>query len=218
METICGSSFWNHSLTWQAESPDLTPCFQETVLIWLPCAFLWLLSPLEIFKIRNSNTKTSRRPDGSQNRVPWTLISILKVILTCILIALSICQLTNVLIRKLSTKQLPEGEINPVFPVEWITPSVQLATYILALTLILADRAYSVSSSGVLFLFWLLLSLGSIVTYYSIFRHLLDPVSVQVENKNLNVKLDEQITLFFSIVILSFKLFKLNSNYNRICC
>lgn len=34
---------WN--LTWYTHSPELSDCFQNTVLVWAPCIYLWLCSP-----------------------------------------------------------------------------------------------------------------------------------------------------------------------------
>lgn len=34
---------WNR--TWYTANPDLTQCFQNTVLVWVPCVYLWLLAP-----------------------------------------------------------------------------------------------------------------------------------------------------------------------------
>uniref|UniRef100_A0AAQ4P9D6 ABC-type glutathione-S-conjugate transporter n=1 Tax=Gasterosteus aculeatus aculeatus TaxID=481459 RepID=A0AAQ4P9D6_GASAC len=34
---------WNR--TWYTANPDLTQCFQNTVLVWVPCIYLWLLAP-----------------------------------------------------------------------------------------------------------------------------------------------------------------------------
>ncbi|KAF7641265.1 hypothetical protein LDENG_00287320 [Lucifuga dentata] len=38
---------WNR--TWYTASPDLTRCFQNTVLVWLPCFYLWLCAPVYLF-------------------------------------------------------------------------------------------------------------------------------------------------------------------------
>ncbi|KAL8175273.1 UNVERIFIED_CONTAM: Multidrug resistance-associated protein 1 [Gekko kuhli] len=35
---------WN--VTWHTENPDFTPCFQNTVLIWIPCLYLWACVPV----------------------------------------------------------------------------------------------------------------------------------------------------------------------------
>ena len=179
MESICGSTFWNHSLAWQSESPDLPQCFQETVLVWLPCAFLWLLSPIEYYKIRHLNLKLHLNRTGSRNRVPWTLISTLKVALALFLITLCMCQLTSVVIRVINY----DGPVTPIYPTQWITPLVQLLTFSLATIWILVHRSYAVQSSGVLFIFWLLLSISSSVTYYSLLKHLFDDVSVHLASR-----------------------------------
>ncbi|CAG7821148.1 unnamed protein product, partial [Allacma fusca] len=49
MEEICGSKFWSSELTWNSNFPDLTSCFESTVLVWIPCGFLWLMAGYELF-------------------------------------------------------------------------------------------------------------------------------------------------------------------------
>ncbi|XP_051488019.1 multidrug resistance-associated protein 1 isoform X7 [Apus apus] len=41
---------WN--LTWHTESPDFTQCFQNTVLIWIPCIYLWICFPVYFLYLR----------------------------------------------------------------------------------------------------------------------------------------------------------------------
>lgn len=60
-------------MSWEADNPDLTSCFQETVLVWVPCAFLWIASPYELYRIKNTILKT-------RSRIPFTLVSILKLV------------------------------------------------------------------------------------------------------------------------------------------
>ncbi|CAL8358813.1 unnamed protein product [Boreogadus saida] len=49
MDTFCKLSgldpLWDWNRTWYTASPDLTHCFQNTVLVWAPCVYLWLLAP-----------------------------------------------------------------------------------------------------------------------------------------------------------------------------
>lgn len=40
---------WNR--TWYTANPDLTQCFQNTVLVWVPCIYLWLLAPFYCFHL-----------------------------------------------------------------------------------------------------------------------------------------------------------------------
>ena len=173
MESICGSRYWDHKLTWQGESPDFTQCFQETALIWLPCSFIWLFSASEYSKIRQLHATAPRDRDGNRCKVPWTLISILKISLAALLVALSLCQLTSVLLHLI----MRSDQIDQVYPVQWLTPSIQVATFTLVILLLLSHRSYAVQSSGVLFIFWLLYSSTSSFTYYSLWKHLNNPVS-----------------------------------------
>ena len=38
----CPSEFQSDILTLQTSTPDLTDCFQNTVLVWIPCGFFWI--------------------------------------------------------------------------------------------------------------------------------------------------------------------------------
>ncbi|KAH7986848.1 hypothetical protein HPB52_024685 [Rhipicephalus sanguineus] len=69
VEEVVHISAQDNSLTWNAETPDFTPCFQETVLVWAPCLFLWLTCPFDIAAF-----KRSRNPP-----LPWTFLNIAKV-------------------------------------------------------------------------------------------------------------------------------------------
>uniref|UniRef100_A0A8C1G3C4 Multidrug resistance-associated protein 1 n=1 Tax=Cyprinus carpio carpio TaxID=630221 RepID=A0A8C1G3C4_CYPCA len=44
---------WNR--TWQTHNPDLTPCFQNTVLVWIPCLYLWLSAPFYILYLKRND-------------------------------------------------------------------------------------------------------------------------------------------------------------------
>lgn len=44
LEEFCGSTFWNDSYL-DGEEPDLPICVEQTVLVWIPLAFLWLTAP-----------------------------------------------------------------------------------------------------------------------------------------------------------------------------
>ncbi|KAF5918368.1 hypothetical protein HPG69_011808 [Diceros bicornis minor] len=36
---------WEWNVTWNTSNPDFTKCFQNTVLVWVPCSYLWLCFP-----------------------------------------------------------------------------------------------------------------------------------------------------------------------------
>jgi hypothetical protein len=38
-----------------SDNPDLTFCFQYSLLTWMPCFLLWFAAPLWVFKLTKSN-------------------------------------------------------------------------------------------------------------------------------------------------------------------
>ncbi|KAJ7401505.1 multidrug resistance-associated protein 1 [Pitangus sulphuratus] len=56
IESFCGADapepFWDWNLTWHTEDPDFTPCFQNTVLVWIPCVYLWVCFPVYFLYLR----------------------------------------------------------------------------------------------------------------------------------------------------------------------
>lgn len=44
----------DYYLTINTTSPDLTPCFESTVLVWVPCGFMWLFSVPHLVMLKNS--------------------------------------------------------------------------------------------------------------------------------------------------------------------
>lgn len=41
--------------TLHTDRPDLPQCFQLTVLSWLPCIYLWAVSPIYLFYLKRNN-------------------------------------------------------------------------------------------------------------------------------------------------------------------
>ncbi|XP_062546109.1 multidrug resistance-associated protein 1 isoform X12 [Armigeres subalbatus] len=141
MDDFCGSRFWDLNLTWHTEDPDLTPCFQQTVLVWTPCAFLWFFSLIELYYFRNSRNRN----------VPWSTLNITKLAVVSTLIALTVVDL----IKAISTD-------GPVAPVYFYTPVIKIATFAYAAGLIYLNKLYGMRTSGLMFLFWGLLVICSI--------------------------------------------------------
>ncbi|XP_050076526.1 multidrug resistance-associated protein 1 isoform X5 [Anopheles maculipalpis] len=141
MDEFCGSRFWDLNLTWYTDDPDLTPCFQQTVLVWAPCAFLWLFSFLELFYLRKSANKD----------VPWSVVNVSKLLIVGSLIVLTIVDL----VKAIST----DGISAPVY---YYTPVIKLATFVFAGLLVYLNKHYGMRTSGLLFLFWFLLTICSI--------------------------------------------------------
>lgn len=141
MDEFCGSRFWDSNLTWYTEDPDLTPCFQQTVLVWTPCAFLWVFSLIELYYLRN----------GRNRNVPWSMVNISKLVVISALIVLTLVDL----IKAIST------EVS-VAPVYFYTPVIKTATFAYVAVLVYLNKLYGMRTSGMMFLFWFFLTLFSI--------------------------------------------------------
>ncbi|KAL5244983.1 hypothetical protein ACI65C_012393 [Semiaphis heraclei] len=147
MDRFCGSTFWDWNLSWNTADPDVTPCFEKTFLVWTPCLFLWLFSPLEIYYLMNSKYRD----------IPWNWLNLVKVAGVSILSIISIFDIAYAIIRYSSGMD--------VFSVDIFTPLVKLITFIFVAVLISANRARGLRSSGLFFLFWLTMTFCGMFQY-----------------------------------------------------
>ncbi|KZC08998.1 Multidrug resistance-associated protein 1 [Dufourea novaeangliae] len=148
---FCGSKFWDNDLAWNTEDPDIPECFQKTILIWVPCAFLWMFSAIEVYYLMNSKKKD----------IPCTWLYISKQVLIVALIVLSIIDLGQT---------IHKNSYETVYAVDYCTPFVKIISFILASTLVIYNRKRGMRTSGLLFLFWFLLVVCGIVQYRSLLR------------------------------------------------
>ncbi|XP_076311435.1 multidrug resistance-associated protein 1-like isoform X2 [Tachypleus tridentatus] len=162
METFCGSKFWDQQLTWNTTNPDLTPCFRKTVLAWIPFGFLWLLAPWETFNLLTSKNRY----------IPWTVINILKLILTSVLAFLALVELSHNVHRSVA---LAETVPN----VDFQTPFLKLISFLLVMVFVLTGRTRGIISSGVQFFFWVLLAISGLVTYRSIIQEAVNEMTIK---------------------------------------
>ncbi|KAG6453080.1 multidrug resistance-associated protein 1 isoform X1 [Manduca sexta] len=145
LDGFCGTPFWNTSATWDTENPDLTPCFQKTVLVWAPCLFLWVFAILDIYYILHSK----------ERNIPWNILNISKLVITCLLIVLKFVDL-GVAVHTSSN-----GE-EKVYNADYYSPIIKILTFGLSATLLYYNRKFGMRASGVLFFFWLLLILAGL--------------------------------------------------------
>ncbi|XP_034949722.1 multidrug resistance-associated protein 1 isoform X2 [Chelonus insularis] len=151
MDLFCGSQFWDTNLTWYTEDPDLTLCFQKTVLVWTPCVFLWAFSFLEAYYLISSKKRD----------VPYTWKFFAKGFITVILILLSVVDLGMAIYQSYS---------NIVYNVDYYTPIIKIVTFSLAAFLLYYNKKFGMRTSGLLFLFWFLLAFCGIVQFRSMLR------------------------------------------------
>ena len=79
LTTFCVSPVWNSNLTWYTGDPDFTPCFHKTVLVFVPCGFLWAFAFLDQFQTWKSTSRNC----------PWSWNNISKLSITSLLCLIS---------------------------------------------------------------------------------------------------------------------------------
>ncbi|KAI0214170.1 Multidrug resistance-associated protein 1, partial [Lamellibrachia satsuma] len=139
------------SISVNTTNPDLTRCFQWTVLAWLPCAFLWLCS---LFYVPALAT----RPTCSR----WADTSLRNAVKLFLGVCLCVVSLSSVV------KTIWDGASgNELVLAQYVTPAVYFVSMMLATFLTNYEFRKGVISGGVLFFYWLLLSFLGVVPFRS---------------------------------------------------
>ncbi|XP_051653941.1 ATP-binding cassette sub-family C member 3 isoform X1 [Manacus candei] len=138
MEAFCGSRFWDSNLTIHTDNPDLTPCFQNTILAWIPSIYLWSALPFYLLYLKRNK----------RGYIVLSVLSRFKTLFGVLLWSVSWADLFY------SFHELLQNRTPP--PVYFVTPLVVGITVLLATLLIQYERLRGVQSSGVLIIFWFL--------------------------------------------------------------
>ncbi|XP_061889552.1 multidrug resistance-associated protein 1 [Entelurus aequoreus] len=136
---------WDWNRTWYTANPDLTECFQNTVLVWVPCAYLWLLAPIYCLHLYCHD----------HGRIQMSPLCIAKMALGFLLASFGFVEFFYILLERSQ-----EIEQHIVF---LLSPIVRSLTVILALCIIQLERIRGCRSSVFLFLFWVLAVVCSLV-------------------------------------------------------
>uniref|UniRef100_G3Q646 ABC-type glutathione-S-conjugate transporter n=1 Tax=Gasterosteus aculeatus aculeatus TaxID=481459 RepID=G3Q646_GASAC len=139
----CSSSDWNR--TWYTANPDLTQCFQNTVLVWVPCIYLWLLAPFYCLHLYCHDS----------GRIRMSCLCCAKTMLGFLLASFGFVEFFYILLERSQ-----EIEQHMVF---LLSPIIRSMTVILALCIIQLERIRGCRSSVFLFLFWVLAVVCSLV-------------------------------------------------------
>uniref|UniRef100_A0A8D2LEX9 ATP binding cassette subfamily C member 3 n=1 Tax=Varanus komodoensis TaxID=61221 RepID=A0A8D2LEX9_VARKO len=129
------------NVTLHTDTPDLTLCFQNTVLAWIPCFYLWCLLLLYYFYLKRNNrgyiVLSVLCRDGRA-------LGVFAFLLWCV------CW-SNLFY---AFHGIAQGRTPPT--VYFVTPLIVGITMALAMLLIQYERLHGVQSSGVLLIFWFL--------------------------------------------------------------
>ncbi|KAK1798739.1 hypothetical protein P4O66_007035, partial [Electrophorus voltai] len=134
---------WNQ--TWYTHTPELSDCFQHTVLVWAPCVYLWVCTPFYCLHLYCNG----------QSRLPLSPLCSAKLLLGFFLASFGFVEFFYILLERNQ-----ELHRHLVF---LLSPVIRSLTVVLAMGLIQWERARGCRSSVVLFLYWLLGVLCSLV-------------------------------------------------------
>lgn len=98
-------------LSWSPTNPDFTFCFKQSVLIWVPCTFLWTFSILDI----------NRRSQSRFSDIPWSILNLSKLILMISILCLLIVDLSMM---------LSIADANEIFAVQYVSLGILVATFV----------------------------------------------------------------------------------------
>ncbi|XP_019397334.1 PREDICTED: multidrug resistance-associated protein 6 isoform X2 [Crocodylus porosus] len=143
---LCGSAGardWNQTWFIDLHFPQ---CFQDTVVAWIPCAFLWVVFPFYYLYLKHHK----------KGYIRMSHLFKAKMVLGFILMLLCFSNLFFTL------WEINQGTLRA--PAFFISPAVLGITMMLAVFLTQLERQKGVQSSGVLLIYWLLSFLSSIVT------------------------------------------------------
>ncbi|XP_065414946.1 ATP-binding cassette sub-family C member 6 isoform X3 [Chrysemys picta bellii] len=151
---LCGSregfaGLWDWNQTWYTDNPSFTQCFQNTVIAWIPCAYLWICFPFYYLFLEHH----------SRGYIRMSHLFKTKMVLGFILILLCFSNLFYTL------WEINQGTLRA--PVFFISPAVLGITMIPAVFLTQFERLKGVQSSGILLIYWLLSFLAATVTVSS---------------------------------------------------
>ncbi|XP_071976750.1 multidrug resistance-associated protein 1-like isoform X2 [Engystomops pustulosus] len=182
METFCsydGSErFWDANLTWYTENPDFTKCFQNTVLVWIPCIYLWFCFPFYFLYLHRNDQGYIRMSHLNKAK---TAIGFLLWLVCWADLFYSFWERSQSIYRA---------------PVYVVSPTVLGITMLLATFLIQYERIKGEQSSGVLLNFWIIALLCAIIIFRSKVLHALKP------GATIDVFRDVTFYIYFVLVLV----------------
>ncbi|ELU04114.1 hypothetical protein CAPTEDRAFT_187570, partial [Capitella teleta] len=203
----------NPLVTLDTDSPDLTRCFQDTVVTYIPVAFIWLIAPFYLWSIRDDQSKTGFY------RGPKSYINICKMVLTAFLCTVASCSGLHALVeltpQPFSVYTAIGLDIATYVSSSWliITTSHHFAPQIVVLFIIHEEYNCGIHTSGPLFVFFLLeIIAGSIAARSTtINKEINDPTM----NVLVYVRLSLQLMAFLLVCLVDIPVPKSHKSYSH---
>ncbi|XP_033091521.1 multidrug resistance-associated protein 1 [Trachypithecus francoisi] len=169
---------WDWNVTWYTSNPDFTKCFQNTVLVWVPCFYLWACFPFYFLYL-------SRHDRGY---IQMTLLNKTKTALGFLLWIVCWADLFY------SFWERSRGIF--LAPVFLVSPTLLGITMLLATFLIQLQRRKGVQSSGIMLTFWLVALLCALAILRS------KIMTALKEDAQVDLFRDITFYVYFSLVLI----------------
>uniref|UniRef100_A0A8C9RI62 ABC-type glutathione-S-conjugate transporter n=1 Tax=Scleropages formosus TaxID=113540 RepID=A0A8C9RI62_SCLFO len=149
MDAFCSLSgldpLWDWNRTWYTPNPDLTQCFQNTILVWVPCVYLWVCAPFYCLYLYCHD----------RGHIRVSCLCNAKMLLGFFLTSFGFVEFFYILLER-------NQDIHHHL-VFLLSPIIRSLTVVLAVCIIQLERIRGCRSSVFLFLFWLLAVVCSLV-------------------------------------------------------
>ena len=129
----CRTQFWDSQLSWFTARPQLTSCFQNTVLVYLPVLLLVATLPLDIYNCLTSKAR----------EVPWSARIVLRLSLT---IAVSVLAVLELIFSDFSS--------SPVYTEDIVGPVLKFLSAVVVVLMTAASKHCGQVYSPAQFVFW----------------------------------------------------------------
>jgi ATP-binding cassette, subfamily C (CFTR/MRP), member 1 len=92
-------------------NPDFTFCFKNTVLIWIPCAYLWIFSFFDWVGLMKSK----------YSDIPWSFLNVSRFSIVVLLLCLSLVDLAMMISLNSSAD---------IFGVQYVSLGIKFITFV----------------------------------------------------------------------------------------
>ncbi|XP_023385436.1 multidrug resistance-associated protein 1 [Pteropus vampyrus] len=167
---------WN--VTWNTSNPDFTKCFQNTILVWAPCVYLWVCFPFYFLYLSHHD----------RGYIQMTHLNKAKTALGFLLWIVCWAELFYSFWER-SWGRFPA-------PVYLVSPTLLGITMLLATFLIQLERRKGVQSSGIMLTFWLIALLCALAILRS------KIMTALKEDAEVDVFRDVTFYIYFSLVLI----------------
>uniref|UniRef100_A0A8B9RNF7 Multidrug resistance-associated protein 1 n=1 Tax=Astyanax mexicanus TaxID=7994 RepID=A0A8B9RNF7_ASTMX len=169
--------FWDWNRTWHTHNPDLTQCFQNTLLVVVPCFYLWLFAPFYFLYLKSHD----------RGYICMTHLNKAKTVTGFLLWIICWADVFY------SFWERGHGVASA--PVYLVSPTILGITMLLATLLIQYERIKGVQSSGIMLNFWLVATVCATVTFRS--------KILQAVNETVNVFRYSTFYIYYALLLIS---------------